>query len=90
MPIVYNLPYKKFNELRPEVTEQILGQFPQVVNGSAFCYPTIRLQAYMNHSDEANYNAFDDITLRDIKAGDEITENYRLIEGHKKVFAFLK
>jgi len=90
MTKLYNLPYDNFPDLHPEVAEQILGQWPQVVNGSAFAYPTTRIQAYMNHSDTPNYDAVNDVALEDIPAGTEVTEDYRKIEGAEKVFAFLK
>lgn len=86
---VYTLPYKEFDKLFPEVRDQILGQFPQVVNGSNFLYPTTRIQAYMNHSDDPNYDAVNDVALRDIKKDEEITEDYKKIENYDKVFPFL-
>jgi SET domain-containing protein len=90
MPRMYNLPYKKFKELRPEVAELLLEQWPQVVNGSIFAWPTTRIQAYMNHSDDPNYNAELDMTTRDITAGEEITENYNAIQNADKIYPWLK
>lgn len=90
MPIMFNIPYKKFNQLNEEVREIILGQFPNVINGSQFAYPITHLQAYMNHSENANYDAVLDITLCDIAKGEEVTEDYRKIEGAKKIFTFIK
>lgn len=88
IPKIYNLPFPQFIELRPEVREQILSQFPQVVNGSAFAHPTTRLQAYMNHADEPNSDG--DVLLRDVKEGEEITEDYRRIPNYELVFTFIK
>jgi SET domain-containing protein len=90
MPVLFNVPYKKFNRIDPNVCELLLQQFPQIVNNSSFAYPTVRIQAYMNHSNTPNYDAVNDVVLSDITAGDEITEDYRCIDGYKKVFPFLK
>lgn len=90
MTKLYNLPYKEFNNLFPTVRKLLLEQWPQIINGSAFAYPNARLQAYMNHSDDPNYDAVNDVTLRDIKSGEEITEDYRKIEGCGKLFPFLE
>jgi len=90
MPMVFNLPYNSFDKLYPEIVELLLGQWPQIINGSVFAYPTVRLQAYINHSDKPNYDAEKDLTLKNIKAGEEITEDYRQIENYQKVFTWLK
>jgi len=89
-PRLYNLPFSEFRNLFPDVKKEILYRFPQVVNGSAFGYPSTRLQAYINHSDDPNYDAVNDVVLRDIAKGEEITEDYRKIENYKKVFPFIK
>lgn len=89
IPNALDIPYKDFDKLLPEVRDIVLGQFPQIVNGSHFLYPTTRFLTYVNHSDTPNYDAKNDVTLVDIKAGEEITEDYRLIEGHEKVFEWL-
>lgn len=85
----FDIPYKDFGKLRPEIAEQILGMWPNVVNKSHFFFPVTRLQAYLNHSDTPNYDAKDDKALKNIKKGEEILENYRLIEGWEKVFYWL-
>ena len=87
---IYNLPHKEFGNLFPTVRKYLLERWPQVVNGSAFAYPDTRIVAFMNHSDDPNYDAVNDIVLRDIKSGEEITEDYRKIDGHEKVFDFIK
>lgn len=91
MPQVYTLAYSHFGKLFPEVKQLLLERWPQIVNGSAFIYPDARMLAYMNHqeSEEANYDAFKDRTLRDIKKGEEITEDYRLIAGWETVHTWL-
>ena len=44
----------------------------------------------MNHSDTPNYDCMKDIALKNIKKGEEITENYREIADSEKIFPFLK
>ena len=90
MPVLFTVSYADMNKLFTEVKDLLLERFPQIVNGSRFIYPTERLQAYINHSEEPNYNATMDETLKDIKAGAEVFENYREIPGAEKVFTWLK
>lgn len=90
IPNALDIPYSEFKNIRKEVADIILGQYPQVINGSHFLYPSTRFLTYVNHSDNPNYDAKTDKTLRKIKAGEEITEDYRQIEGYEKVFAWLK
>lgn len=89
IPHAFDIPYSMFDQIRPEIAEIILGQHPQIVNGSHFVYPTTRFLAYMNHSDDPNYDNKTDKALKDIKEGEEITENYRNIEGYETVYKFL-
>lgn len=86
---VLDVPYKDFKKLRPEIAEYILGRWAPIVNGSHFIYPDSKMIAFMNHSDEFNYDAKNDVALRDIKEGEEVTENYRDIENFDKVFPWL-
>lgn len=88
-PVVYTLPYANFKELFPEVRQLLLERWPRVVKGSRFAFPTERLQALMNHADDPNYDAQNDLALRDIKQGEEITEDYRLIPGYEIVHPWL-
>ncbi len=88
-PLLFNVPYKKFMEIRPEVRKMLLERWPQIVNGSPFIYPDTRIQAFMNHQDVANYDAVKDITLQYIPKGKEIFEDYRKIFGYEKVFTWL-
>lgn len=74
------------NALRPEVRKAIVEHQPYALY-SKFAYPWIRYQAYMNHSDNPNFE--DDIALRDIKAGEELTENYRRFKGWQIAFPWL-
>lgn len=89
VPHAFDVPYKEFKRLNPEVSEILLGHWPQVVNGSHFLYPVTKMTAYLNHSVEPNYDAREDKTLRKIKAGEEIVEDYKQIEGWEKVFPWL-
>lgn len=89
MPEVFNLPYSSFNKLFPQVKQILLERYPRITKGSMFIYPDTRLQAYMNHSDDPNYDAINDVLLRDVKEGEEITEDYRKIDGWQEVFPFL-
>lgn len=88
-PVLYTLPYSSFGKLFPEVKQFLLERWPQIVNGSRFCYPDTRIQAFMNHSNQANYDAFNDEMLMDVKTGEEITENYMLIPNWQLVHPWL-
>lgn len=88
-PEVFDVPYKLFRKLRPEVSAHILSRWPQIVNGSHFLSDCM-LAVYLNHSDQANYDAKADKVLKDIKKGEEVTEDYRKIEGYKKIYTWLK
>lgn len=90
VPSVFDLSYGNFNKLWPEVKQLILERFPQIINGSKFVWPTERLQGFMNHSDSPNYDALSDEVMRDVKKGEEITEDYKQIPNFDKVFPFLK
>jgi len=90
IPHQIDLPYKWFSFLKKEVRDILLGQFPLIIEGSHFWYPAGKLSAYLNHSDTPNYDAKKDEALRDIKEGEEITEDYRLITPkYKKLFTWL-
>lgn len=92
-PRMYDLSYSNFGKLFPEVKELILERWPRVINGEAkkefFISPDVRLLTFMNHSDDPNYDAKTDTLLKDVKFGEEITENYKLMENWEKVFTWL-
>lgn len=88
-PQLYTLPYDLFDKLDPDVRQLLLERWPNVANGSAFAYPDTMLQGYMNHSDDPNYDGSKDVALKDIKEGEEITENYRAIPRSGEIFTFL-
>jgi len=85
----FDVPYKDFDKLRPEVAGLLLGRWPLITTGSHFFYPDAKHSAYLNHSDTPNYDAKKDKALKDIHAGEEVFEDYRVIEGHEKVFPWL-
>lgn len=91
MPMIFNIPYKKLRNNVPEyIHDTIVGRWPAVKNNTPFVYPDARYVAYCNHSDDANYDAKEDVTLREIKKGEEITENYKLIDGWEDIYPFIK
>jgi hypothetical protein len=89
VPKVFHIPYGSIKKLFPEVREQILERWPNIVNGGAFAWPDTNIQAFMNHSDEYNYDSILDVTVNDVKKGEEITEDYRDIKNYEKVFPWL-
>lgn len=88
-PQLYSLSYANFGKLLKEVKQLLLERWPQVINGSKFAYPDTNIQAYMNHADDPNYDGQTDMALRDIKEGEEITEDYRKVPNYKKAYPFL-
>ena len=88
-PQPFKLSAEDFKSLNEEVREVILERNPTALSGSAFMYPDVRQVAYMNHSEEPNYDAILDIAIKPIKKGEEITEDYRKISGWEKVFTWL-
>lgn len=89
IPHQLDVPYAKVKRLPKEIREILLGHFPLIVQGSHFMYPVTKFSAFLNHSDSPNYDAKDDVALRDIKAGEEVTEDYRLIPGWETVYPWL-
>ena len=89
-PTVYTLRYADFGKLNKEVKQIILERWPQVVSGASyFAFPDARYMAYMNHANPANYDAFNDIVLEEIRAGEEVTEDYMLIPGWQTAHPWL-
>lgn len=89
LPEVYSVSYVNMNKLFPAVRELLLERNPLIASGEPFPYPTERVQAFLNHSDNPSYDAFNDVMLCDVPAGEEITENYRLIPHYEKVYKWL-
>ena len=90
-PQWYTLPYASLTKLFPEVRELILQRWPSVINGSAFLSPndTQWLVTYINHDDSPNYDVATDTALKDIKVGEELTEDYRLMKNYEQIFPWL-
>ena len=72
-----------------EIPQDVLERHPYAAIKGQLVYPDVRYQAYMNHSDTPNYDAINDVALKVIKAGKEITEDYKLIPGYAHVFPWL-
>lgn len=90
LPCMLDVPYKEFRSIIPETRQIILERFPMVVVGSQFMCPDTLMQLYMNHQDKPNYNNKNDKANRKIKQGEEIFEDYRVINGWEKVHTWLK
>lgn len=86
MPDWYTL--ETTESLKPEIKEKLLERWPLVEQGSVFLYPDVWLMSYMNHS--ATPNSKDDIAIKDIAKGEEVTEDYRSIRDYKKIYTFLE
>ena len=87
-PKFYNLSFNNLSKLFPEIKRLILDRWASVVNGSLFISPNddAHLLMFVNHSsDKANYSVVDDVALRDIKCGEEILEDYRLMSNWERV-----
>lgn len=89
LPKVFNVPYGSLGKLFPEVKEIILARWPNIINGSKFISPDARLLSFMNHSIHPNYNTKDDTALKNIAKGEEITEDYFVMENVEKVFPWI-
>src|SRR3990167_4677433 len=88
----YDIPYNRFNEIVPEVSEIILQRWASVINGSHFLSPNedAIMLVYMNHSDEPNYDVITDCAIKNIEKGEEITEDYKVMKNWEIVFPWLK
>ena len=65
-------------ELLPEIEEIVRQRWPLAFEGDLFLSPNddARLISFMNHSNDPNYDKYNDVALRDITKGEEITEDY--------------
>ena len=65
--------------LLPEIQEIVRQRYPLVDEGSCFCSPhdDVHLIAFMNHSSEPNFDTKTGEANRDIRKGEEVTEDYR-------------
>lgn len=86
-PVIYKISPGNLSKLLPAVKQLILERWPRAVIAEPFIYPDAVFSAYMNHADDANVK--DDIALRDIQAGEELTEDYRLIPKWQEIYSWL-
>lgn len=89
---VYDIPPERLIELRPEIRALILDRWPQIEGGRSFASPNqdALMMSFMNYSKTPN--AQGDKAIKDIKAGEEITEDYdtgNLSDMQKKHYNFL-
>ena len=89
VPQVYRLSPGNLGKLFPEVRQILTERWPRVFIDSVVAYPDARYQAYVNHSEDYNYDCLTDTLIEDVKAGDEILENYRHIQGWKDAHVWL-
>lgn len=88
-PFVYRISKGNLGKLLPEVRSVLAERWPAMELGNPFVFPDVNFQGYMNHSDDPNYCNKTDTALRDIRKGEEITEDYRNIDGWKVAFPWL-
>ena len=67
-----------FTGLHDEIFKLIKQRHPLAIKGAPFLSPNddARLISFMNHSNTPNYDFRTDRVVRDIKAGEEITEDF--------------
>src|SRR3990167_8179391 len=90
--VFYTVSWSNLNKLWPEVKELILSSLPSIINGSLFLHPNdeVWLASWINHSDSPNYDQESDTAIKDIKAGEETTESYRIMDNAEKIYPFLR
>ena len=89
LPHAFDVPYKKFKELRPEIAEYLIGQWPRIVGNQPFLYPDTKRSSYVNHNSLSNYDPDTDKTTEKIKKGQEVFADYRKIEGWQTAYPWL-
>lgn len=90
IPHAFDVPYKLFRRMKPVVADTLLNYWPNIINGAHFLYPITKSTAYLNHSNEPNYNQVKDEMLKDVNCGEEITVDYKLYPNWEKLFKWLK
>ena len=90
IPKFYNIPFGSLSKLLPEIKELVLWRWASVVNGSVFTSPNddAHLLMFMNHSPnpkKVNYDVVSDTALKDIKKGEELFEDYRVMDNWTRV-----
>lgn len=89
LPRPYRISKGNLSKLFPNVRQILCERFPRVFVDSVVAYPDACYQAYVNHSDDPNYDNITDTLIRDVKEGEEITENYKNIVGWRDAFPWL-
>lgn len=83
---VYGVPESEFQKIFPEIRGLILDRMSYEADDVELVFNSPNsdqfLQAFMNHADDANTDGH--YTLRDIKAGEELTENFRTLTQQKR------
>lgn len=90
VPRVYKISKGNLGKLFPNVRQILCERFPRVFVDSVVAYPDACYQAYVNHSEDYNYDCITDKLIQDVKEGEEILENYRHIVGWRDAFPWLK
>lgn len=94
-PNWYTVGYDKLKKYllpaHPEIMQLLMDRWPQIRNGSQFISPNYdaRLTSFMNHAENANYDPNTDLALMDIKAGEEVFEDYRVIPNYQEIYPWL-
>lgn len=85
------IPFDEFYRINPEVRELITTRWPTVALNAPFMHPNSEawLVSFMNHEDDCNYYPETDSAKRDIKKGEEVTEDYRKLKCAKEIYKFL-
>ncbi len=80
----YNMPIEYLKYIKIEIRKLILDRHLMPGSEAYFTHPNkdADLVVFMNHSDKANSTGYH--TTHNIKAGEEITENYNQMLGHKE------
>lgn len=86
MPQVLEFRYSALHQLFPYVKKVVLDRWPNIINGGKVILHDIHLLSLMNHSSDPNYDPIKDEALRDIKIGEEITENYKSMPNYEKIW----
>lgn len=88
---LYTIPYDHFDQLHPEIRQMIIERHPVVFKNGHFPSPNDDqlLCSFMNHAYFPNYDPVLDCALRDIKEGEEVTEDYRIIGNYKTIWPWL-
>ena len=92
IPKFYNIPFGSLSKLLPEVKELVLQRWASIVNGSIFQSPNndAGLLFFVNHSENPNYDVVSDTALKDIRAEEEVLEDYRAMQNWQLAYPDLE